>query len=265
MDPAIKVELCKTLIYEIKLCYSLDIDSDVAMQQRGITPQSEPAAAVTIVIIGASNGARLVNILEAAGIITHLVRVPSWKPKSSDVVQALEDLAKLELPCPEKTLIVFYNLDCAAYYGLTEDGDLVPAQRHEGKYHINGALIIAPKEQFQFTLKTCLPLLKFRPDVKKIVLSPAPRYWMQKCCEDKEHISNFNNEDYEAKMFEGLDNLRRCSKDFLFMQRVCNIKVCNPFQVFGCSSGRTVCSLTISAVCDIWGEHPINPDIDCSD
>jgi hypothetical protein len=45
---------------------------------------------------------------------------------------------------------------------------LVSAQRHEGKYHINGALTLAPKEQFQFTLKTCLPLFKFRPDVKKL-------------------------------------------------------------------------------------------------
>jgi hypothetical protein len=164
------------------------------LQQHGSAAQPEAAAAVSIVIIGASNGARLVNILEAAGVTTHLVRVPSWRPKSSDVAQALQDLDKLELPCPETTLIVFYNLDCAAYYGCTEDGDLVPAQRLEGKYHISGALTLAPKEQFQFTLKTCLPLFKFRPDVKKIVLSPAPRFWLQKCCADEEHISNFSND-----------------------------------------------------------------------
>jgi hypothetical protein len=66
-------------------------------------------------------------------------------------------------------------------------------------------------------------------------------------------------------MFEGLDNLRRCTKDFLFMQRVTNIKVSNPFLVFGASSGRSVCPLTISAVRDIWGDDPIHPDIDCLD
>jgi hypothetical protein len=42
LDPAIKIELCKSSIHEINLRYSLDLNSDVTIQPWGKTPSSEP-------------------------------------------------------------------------------------------------------------------------------------------------------------------------------------------------------------------------------
>jgi hypothetical protein len=44
-----------------------------------------------------------------------------------------------------------YNLNNAAYYALTIDGSLIPSRRLGGHYQLDGSLVIAPKDQFQFT------------------------------------------------------------------------------------------------------------------
>ena len=69
------------------------------------------------------------------------------------------------------------------------------------------------------------PLFKTAKLVKKILLSPLPRFWRNRCCPDKDHISNCEEEDYEENLFKGLDVLRRSCKDFLFMRGVVEVKV----------------------------------------
>jgi hypothetical protein len=152
-------------------------------------------------------------MLEETGINVHHVEVPSWRPKPAVISEAINALDNISFQDPNLSLIVIHNLDNAAYYAMTEEGDLIPSRRLEGHYHLDGSLVIAPKEQFRFTLKTCLPLFNYKPEIRKIVLSPMPRYWVGKCWYDAEHIPNFNDLDYQKIMFEGLSNLRRAIKD----------------------------------------------------
>jgi hypothetical protein len=261
--PSDELEIIKTLISELNECYSLDLGPGAVPIARDAEAEALPA--VVIAVVGASNAARLVAVLEDAGLCAHHITVPSWRPNTAVIAEALADLSKVQFQDPDSSMIVLYNLDNAAYYALTIDGSLIPSKRLDGHYHLDGDLVVAPKEQFQHTLKVCLPLINFRPDIKKVVLSPMPRYWVGKCCDDTAHIPNFHNLDYEKILFDDLSDLRRATKDFLFMQRVKNLAVVNPFLTFGNISGRHITPEAINAVHPIWGDDPVHPSYECVD
>ena len=56
------------------------------------------------------------------------------------------------------------------------------ARRDPGSnfFHLDGELLIAPKELFSRMLKDYLPLLKAQKNLQKILLSLLPRYWRNK-------------------------------------------------------------------------------------
>jgi hypothetical protein len=66
----------------------------------------------------------------------------------------MKALNKLVLDNPDD-LIVFCNLDCTAFYARDSQGTLIPSRRHEEHYHIDGELVVAPKELFIRTLRVC--------------------------------------------------------------------------------------------------------------
>jgi hypothetical protein len=191
------------------------------------------------------------------------LQVPSWRPKSTTTEEAIKQLDNIAFTDPSKSLIVMFILDCAANYAIDEAGDLIPARNLDGHYHLDGELTIAPREMFKRTLKICLPILKYRPEIKKLVITPMLRYWLDRCCSVVEHIPNFSSEGYEKMIFDGLSTLRRLTKDFLFMHHVQNLRVINPFLVFADESGRGPSAEAIEAVKAFWGPDPVHPSIDC--
>jgi hypothetical protein len=270
LDAAAEKDIIETLISELNSTYSLNLDLDINLTRS--TAQVEVTAPVTptAIIIGHSNAARLALLLSEAGATTHHITVPSWQPNAGTIATACEELSKIEFADKSSSIIILYNLDSSAYRAATMDGDnpqLVPARQLNGGggYHLDGELVITPKEIFQKILKVCVPLLQLHPEVQKLVLSPSPRYWLTKCCEEPGHIPNFNQPEYEEEMFSGLASLRRVIKDYLFMQHISNFRVLNPFLVFADTSGRAIQQEAIDAVRDIWGPDPVHPSLDCMD
>jgi hypothetical protein len=184
-------------------------------------------------------------------------------PNTTVVKDACQKISELSFQDPVNTYFIFYNLDSAAYRAIDCEGNMIPARQLDGKYHLDADLAIVPKELFIKTLKICLPLFQLAPDVNKFILSPSPRYWLTKCCEDDEHMPNFTSDGFEDEMFTGLSNLRRIIKDFIFMNRVPKVKVINPFLVFADSTGRSIGQEAIDSVRDVWGPDPVHPSLEC--
>jgi hypothetical protein len=101
--------------------------------------------------------------------------------------------------------LIFWCLDNAAYYSVSEDSILLAVRDISGKYHIHGALITAPAEMFSRSVKACKPLLRLPTTAKKIVLSPLPWYWHARCCSEADHVSNLDEPDLEMSLFAGLE------------------------------------------------------------
>ena len=68
--------------------------------------------------------------------------------------------------------------------------------RKEGeshRYHVDGDLMLAPKELLRDIINTCTPVLKAAGETKKIIVTPLPRYTANGCCGDADHAPNRNN------------------------------------------------------------------------
>jgi hypothetical protein len=229
---------------------------------------SEPAHGAsehnTVIVVGASHADNLGPLLSAEGFTVRVVKTKSWNPNSATVAEALADLEKTLLEAGKVTAIIYMCLDSAAYYSYYEDS-IIPARRDlDNSYHIDGAMILAPAEMFVKSVKVCIPLFNAAPTVKKLILSPLPRYWLHRCCEDIEHVSNLGEDDYEEKLFTGLDSMRRTIKDIIHTSGVVNATVCNGSQLCsGLPGSRLTSQEAKDALAIMWGEDPVHPSEHC--
>lgn len=110
----------------------------------------------------------------------------------------------------------------------TEEGGIVPCRRgHDGTYHVDGELILAPLELLCETVSQCIPLLKAADNAHKIILSPLPRYTSGACCSDMEHAPSRAAEGFSAQLLLDLDGVRRLIKAMLFHANVKKYRVVN--------------------------------------
>jgi hypothetical protein len=253
-------DIIHALLSDLAEIFSLQLPGDVSLDRASKRPLS---SSPTCIVVGASNAGRLSDMLLECGATVHHVKMPSWKPTAATVEAAVKTIEAIEVDSTDNTMIIFYNLDCAAYYARTESGDLLPARQLEGHYHVDGALVLAPREMFTYTLECCTPLLMCHPSVRKLILSPTPRYWVQPCCSSPGHVTNFANTDFEEKLFGGLDALRRITKDFIFLKKIPNTRVLNPVQIFAGNSSPTTTTEVITEVKSLWGSDPVHPGTDC--
>ena len=233
-------------------------------------PQSATAtsAAPHFTIVGASLAGALASALEKKGAATTLIKLPSWRPNPGVITKAATDLEVALTDGPPTTTIVFQNLDGATYYARCEDRSLIPARRDnkDGKYHLDGELVVAPKELFLHSLKTCLPLFKAGGKNDMILLSPLPRYWRNSCCDDPEHIPNKMDADYEDYLLDGIDSLRRQCKDFLFKNKLGHIRVVNTAQLMCSVEGSAATPTDMrESLAEAWGDDPVHPTSELTD
>lgn len=219
------------------------------------------------IVVGASHSSRLAVMLESKGATVLSVTTPSWRPTASTVEKAAKELSALTSAAPPHTVIIFQFLDCAAYYARTEEGSLIPSRRGlDNIFHLDGELIMAPRELFAHTLKTSLPLFEAAGHLQSVTLSPLPRYWISSCCEDKDHIPNSREKDFEKAIFSGLDELRRQCKDFLHIKKIKNASVLNACQLVVSTQGsRLTGEDTISNLRRMWGDGPVHANQECYD
>jgi hypothetical protein len=255
-------DIIDALLTDLNNSFSFEFGTDVIVNREGVG-QKPTAKPRKIIVIGASNAGRLSTSLEELGECTSLIKMPSWMPNSTTIAAAAEELASVSFEDNADNIIVFFNLDCAAYYTRQVDGSVIPSRQLNGSFHIDGELVVAPKDFFAKTLKVCLPLLQLHPTVKKIILSPSPRYWLTTCCDDIEHVNNFLDPSYEDDLFRGLDELRRNIKDFVFTSHLKNCVVASPMQIYADHSSKTTSHEVRDAVRDHWGTDPVHPDKQC--
>jgi hypothetical protein len=126
--------------------------------------------------------------------------------------------------------IIYWCLDHAAFYSITEDSILPAVRDTGGHYHIHGSLITAPTEMFTTSVKNCIPLFSVNTPAKKVLLSPLPRYWHGRCCDDTDHVANLDEPGFENSLFAGLDGLRRVMKDTIFLNNARDVTIFNTTQ-----------------------------------
>ena len=81
-----------------------------------------------------------------------------------------------------------------------------------------------------------------------IIVTPIPRYLLQRCCSDPEYVPNLASEDYRKLLEDAVFDCRKNFKDFAFSKGLRNVKVLGPW--------NAIRRLRDSA----WATDPIHPE-----
>ena len=260
----VEEEIINTLLKELNSRLALNLDTVVSFDRFPALPQPKPGR---YVVVGASHAGRTADALAASGASVVKLTVPGWritKAKVAEMADRLMDTLQQEGP---DCSVVFEMFDSNSYLARTEEGGLVPICKRllSGEYHVDGDLVFAPKELQYSTFCDAKPLLEVAGNRKKIVVTPIPRYLLQSCCTDADHISNMREPDYRLNLETAVIDSRKFMKDFCFRQGLRNIRVVGPWpalralgdsvwkdQVHMVETGyNTVANLVVEAVAEL--------------
>jgi len=268
MSEKTEEELTKALFAEIAEVHSIPLGEFLPVNRSPERlSEGEPVGgpAQSFVLVGASHARRLADALQESGGLVEVLNMPSHAPQRGTVETAAGQLEEV-LSGNTKKHVIMIMLDNAAYFARTEEGSLIPARRGEmGSFHLDGELVVSPREMFSHTLKTCEPLFRLADKAASaLLISPMPRYWLQPCCGDPDHAPNRKDEGFEDDLFTGLEGLRRHCKDYLFLHRHRNISVLNAaLMLTDVATSSAVSTANLEALRDLWGGDPVHPSRSC--
>jgi hypothetical protein len=97
-------------------------------------------------------------------------------------------------------------LSNSSFMGTDEEGLPTPATVGEGgTYHVPGSLIVAPAPEIKNILGNYQQLGKLCATCHQVTLvAPIPRYVTSKCCNNQNHVDNYDSEDFEFEITAGI-------------------------------------------------------------
>ncbi len=110
----------------------------------------------------------------------------------------------------KKDTVVLDLLSNVVFMGTDSDGLLTEALRSEdGSYHIVGSLTVAPPSLTKKVLVGCYSLAHALKGTGTVLVSPVPRYVYRKCCDNMEHIENFEDPELDEEIVHGLEGVKK--------------------------------------------------------
>ena len=186
-------------------------------------------------VVGVSSANQCADALERS--VCHVIKtiIPGWSCVKSKI-PSMEDLLRKKLTEATKACtVVLQFLDSAFYFTRTEEGGLLPSKRGEdGRYHVEGDSVFALMELHVYSIfNQAKPLLVLAGDLMKILISPLPRYLKERCCGNKKHVPNLEDNDYGTNLEDTVLASRPADqqnlKDFAFWQGFRYIRVLGPW------------------------------------
>jgi hypothetical protein len=179
----------------------------------------------------------------ARGLRSNILQLGYWRAINSTVtkmVSIVEEAVAVHNP----TALVMHLLDNSVFNALQEDGTSIPERNLNGKYHVDGELVVADKRSQEKLLKLCKPLFSSAAGRKLVVVIPLPRYVTAPCCQDEEQMPNRKKRSFLEETLAELEVF----KMGLFSSNLRNARVMDPWIGLRHLSNE-----------DIWGRDTVHP------
>ena len=237
-------ELLSCILSGLKENQNLDICLPGASCRTG----AKVTSPVHILVVGASNSARLATALEGLGITIGRVTTTNWKP-SKESVEILAAHVKSSVEGEKPAAVVFNMHDNLLYMGRSIDGTTKQAFKDKkGHFHVEGELVLAPKDVQLNLYRLMKPILEAAGQKPFIIITPMRRYAINPCCANQDHVTNISSESYEEKMVNDLEEVRTNMRSWLFSDNIRRAVVLDPAQLMN-KMGSRIC----------WGDDPVHP------
>ena len=176
------------------------------------------------------------------------VLTTNWRPSKVAVEELagyVADNVRMEKP----DAIVFQLLDNVLFQGRRFDGSTsLQSKGSDGQFHVEGELILAPKATQLNIFNLLKPVMAASGDIPFILITPMQRYVAGSCCEYDEHLTNRREPGYVSAMLDGVEDVRRNFRSFLFSDNIRRAGVINPSPL---TEGLDQS--------EVWGTDPIHP------
>jgi hypothetical protein len=83
---------------------------------------------------------------------------------------------------------------------LFDGSKALPEKGQDGRYHFEGKLEIASRDEVKKMVRTAMQLLRAGGQFRKIILTPTSRYRDCPCCGAKDHCTNVKDRNYKQWM-----------------------------------------------------------------
>jgi hypothetical protein len=187
------------------------------------------------ILIGASHMTRLACVFEDLGATVIDLSIPGWRCSTTNVEEVKNTLsAVLSEDYEGETVIVYQLFDNSFYKSCNAEGvRALPVKLLDNKYHVQGRLVLADRDEFRGLFTEVLPLLRAGLQHTKILLTPLVRYLLQPCCRDPTHLTNRCEATYGTMIAEAMCEARAWLKGLAFTRRIKNFSVICPNEMLG--------------------------------
>jgi hypothetical protein len=247
-----ETELYHSIIEELRDNLALELEPKPNIERWPLRVHSIRENKKSILVVGSSHASRTAAALQRADFEVDTIIKPNWralknskKDLSSEL--ALEVVSKLE----EKKVdtVIFQLLDANIYWALQEDGSAIAARcGPDKKYHMDGDIITSSKSAQHSLFNNLRPLFEAVNGKDFLLVTPLPRYIIEGCCADAEHMPNRRLPRFEQQLMDDLMEVARNFKDFLFTNGLKNGKIVNP-----------LISLKGLQRHEVWDKDPVHP------
>jgi hypothetical protein len=162
----------------------------------------------------------MTRLADEMGNDTVNLAFPGFRPKEKMIADLADKL--LELKLGKKDTVVVDLLSNIVFMGTDKDGLPTEARTAEdGSYHVFGSLTIAPLSLTKKVLAGCSKIAHALKETGTVLVSPIPRYVFRKCCDNSEHIENFEDPELDEEMVLGLEGVLKILQNWAIEHDLC--------------------------------------------
>jgi hypothetical protein len=145
------------------------------------------------------------------------ISVRGWRLTEASVDEKAKELAEIVSSADQANTTIVYQLyDNSSYLVKRSDGSRgLPEKGPDGKYHVDGRLEVATREEAKRMVSTSIPLLRAGGLCRKVILTPSGRYKYFPCCNVRGHCSNMKERNYGRWMEDKMGELKGIVRDYV--------------------------------------------------
>ena len=208
----------------------------------------------SFIVVGSSHAHRIAEALRGQGDTVTSLADPTWRLTEENAATLANSLKTAASNNPSATVIL-QLYDSSVYYSSTGPGERsLPRRGQDGHYHVPGDLVMADWPTFKQIFASSLPLIRAGGKLKKVLLSPLPRFIMGRCCPDTGHLKNFGTKEYVRAMGNTLAEIDDWVRDLAFSKRILNFTVINTGNLVDLDSP----SSRKKELVQWWGNDPVH-------
>ncbi len=119
--------------------------------------------------------------------------------------------------------------------------------------------MVADKAGIKDLTSKLVPLIRALNGARKVFLTPLSRYWIDPCCAEPDHLTNYRTVGYLQSLGTATNVLKEFIRDSLYTRHTSNFRVLCPNKILGIGQRRAEIPIEDAReLANLWGSDPVH-------